>query len=74
MAKRKSKNARLVEPTWGRSDDGGPPVTELTGELAGPLSPFGEDHELPAAGRAAALRPPDRPAQPGRRPAGGGAR
>ena len=30
MAKRKAKNAHLVEPTWGQSDDGGPPLTELT--------------------------------------------
>ena len=30
MSKRKAKNAHLVEPTWGQSDDGGPPLTELT--------------------------------------------
>ena len=47
MAKRKAKNAHLVEPTWGQSDDGGPPLTELTSESAGPLSPFGEDHSFP---------------------------
>ena len=35
MAKRKAKNAHLVEPTWGESDDGGPPLTELTSESAG---------------------------------------
>ena len=42
MAKRKAKNVHLVEPTWGQSDDGGPPLTELTSESAGALSPFGE--------------------------------
>ena len=35
MAKRKAKNVHLVEPTWGESDDGGPPLTELTSESAG---------------------------------------
>jgi len=47
MAKRKARNAHLVEPTWGASDDGGPPLTELTSAAAGPLSPFGEDHSFP---------------------------
>ena len=47
MAKRNEKQAHLVEPTWGQSDDGGPPLTELTSESAGPLSPFGEDHSFP---------------------------
>ena len=47
MAKRKAKHERLVEPTWGQSDDGGPPLTELTSETAGSLSPFGEDHSFP---------------------------
>jgi hypothetical protein len=47
MAKRKAKNAHLVEPTWGESEDGGPPLTELTSTAAGPLSPFGEDHSFP---------------------------
>ena len=47
MAKRKAKQERLVEPTWGQSDDGGPPLTELTSETAGSLSPFGEDHSFP---------------------------
>jgi hypothetical protein len=47
MAKRKSRNPHLVEPTWGQSVDGGPPLTELTSEAAGPLSPFGEDHSFP---------------------------
>jgi hypothetical protein len=47
MAKRKAKDARLVEPTWGQSDGGGPPLTELTQETAGSLSPFGEDHSFP---------------------------
>ena len=47
MAKRKAKNVHLVEPTWGQSEDGGPPLTELTSEAAGALSPFGEDHSFP---------------------------
>ncbi len=47
MAKRKTKNAHLVEPTWGESDTGGPPLTELSASVAGPLSPFGEDHSFP---------------------------
>jgi hypothetical protein len=47
MAKRKDRNAHLKEPTWGASDDGGPPLTELTSAAAGPLSPFGEDHSFP---------------------------
>ena len=52
MAKRKTKNAPLVEPTWGQSDPGGPPLTEFTSSAAGSLSPFGEDHSFPL--------PPDR--------------
>ena len=47
MAKRNTKNSHLVEPTWGQSEDGGPPLTELTSEAAGALSPFGEDHAFP---------------------------
>ncbi|MFD2091752.1 hypothetical protein [Blastococcus deserti] len=47
MAKRNEKHAHLVEPTWGQSDDGGPPLTELSASVAGPLSPFGEDHSFP---------------------------
>ena len=47
MAKRKAKHERLVEPTWGQSDVGGPPLTEFTSETAGSLSPFGEDHSFP---------------------------
>ena len=47
MAKRGAKRSHLVEPTWGRSDVGGPPITEFTAEPAGPLSPFGEDHSFP---------------------------
>ncbi len=47
MAKRNEKHAHLVEPTWGESEDGGPPLTELTCASAGPLSPFGEDHSFP---------------------------
>lgn len=47
MAKRNEKHAHLVEPTWGESEGGGPPLTELVSEMAGPLSPFGEDHAFP---------------------------
>jgi hypothetical protein len=47
MAKRKDKHAHLVEPTWGQSEGGGPPLTELASETAGALSPFGEDHAFP---------------------------
>jgi hypothetical protein len=47
MAKRSKKNSHLIEPTWGQSVDGGPPLTEFTAEPAGPLSPFGEDHSFP---------------------------
>jgi hypothetical protein len=47
MAKRNAKTAHLVEPTWGQSDTGGPPLTEFTSSSAGPLSPFGEDHSFP---------------------------
>ena len=47
MAKRKEKLAHLVEPTWGQSEDGGPPLSELVSEMAGSLSPFGEDHSFP---------------------------
>jgi hypothetical protein len=47
MAKRNEKHAHLVEPTWGQSDDGGPPLTELSASVAGPLSPFGQDHDFP---------------------------
>jgi hypothetical protein len=47
MAKRNPKQAHLVEPTWGQSDGDGPPVTELISEMAGALSPFGEDHSFP---------------------------
>ncbi len=66
MAKRKEKHAHLVEPTWGQSEDAGPPVTELLGEVAGPLSPFGEDHSFPLP--AEALRyahPTDKPNRAG---------
>ena len=47
MAKRKAKNVHLVEPTWGESEGGGPPLTELSASVAGPLSPFGEDAMFP---------------------------
>ncbi|WP_324275934.1 hypothetical protein [Blastococcus brunescens] len=51
MAKRNEKHAHLVEPTWGQSDDGGPPLTELSASVAGPLSPFGQDHSFPCRWR-----------------------
>jgi len=47
MRKRKAKQERLIEPTWGQSDVGGPPLTEFTSETAGSLSPFGEDAVFP---------------------------
>ena len=47
MAKRNPKNDHLVEPTWGVSDDGGAPVSDVLAEAAGPLSPSGEDHDFP---------------------------
>ena len=47
MAKRKARNVHLVEPTWGESEDGGPPLTELSASVPGPLNPFGEDHFFP---------------------------
>jgi hypothetical protein len=47
MSKRNVKNAHLVEPTWGESEDGGPPLTELSASVAGGLSPFGQDHDFP---------------------------
>ena len=66
MAKRKAKNAHLVEPTWGESDGGGPPLTELTSETAGSLSPFGEDHSFPLpADRIRYAHPTDKPNRAG---------
>ena len=65
MAK-KARNPKLVEPTWGRNDHGGPPISEFTAEPAGPLSPFGEDHSFPLP--VSALRyahPTDRPNRAG---------
>jgi hypothetical protein len=66
MAKRKTKHAHLVEPTWGQSVDGGPPLTEFTAEPAGPLSPFGEDHgfSLPAS-KIRYAHPTDKPNRAG---------
>ena len=66
MAMRKAKNPHLVEPTWGESEGGGPPLTELTSQSAGPLSPFGEDHSFPLP--VSALRyahPTDKPNRAG---------
>ena len=66
MAKRKAKNAHLVEPTWGRSDDGGPPLTEFTSASAGGLSPFGEDHSFPLPPeRVRYVHPTDKPNRAG---------
>ncbi|RBY80713.1 hypothetical protein [Blastococcus sp. TF02A-26] len=47
MSKANPKKEHLVEPTWGQSEGDGPPVTELISEMAGALSPFGEDHSFP---------------------------
>ena len=66
MAKRKAKNAHLVEPTWGESDDGGPPLTELSASVAGPLNPFGEDNFFPLPlERLRYAHPTDRPNRAG---------
>jgi hypothetical protein len=65
MAK-KVRNKNLVEPTWGRNAEGGPPVSEFTAEPAGSLSPFGEDHSFPLP--VSALRyahPTDKPNRAG---------
>jgi len=47
-----------VEATWWASEGGGPPITELTAETQGPLSPWGEDHMLPLPAEQIAYRPP----------------
>ena len=65
MAKRNAKNAHLVEPTWGESEDGGPPLTELTSELPARY-PVRGGPQLSAAGGPDPVRAPDRQAQPGR--------
>jgi hypothetical protein len=66
MAKRKEKHAHLVEPTWGQSEGAGPPVTELLGEMAGSLSPFGEDHSFPLpVDRIRYAHPTDKPNRAG---------
>ena len=66
MVKRKAKKAHLVEPTWGESDGGGPPLTELSAETAGALSPFGEDHSFPLPlDRIRYAHPTDRPNRAG---------
>ena len=66
MAKRNPKQAHLVEPTWGSSEDDGPPVTELTTSVAGGLSPFGEDHSFPLpADRLRYAHPTDKPNRAG---------
>jgi len=66
MAKRNDKHAHLVEPTWGASTGGEPPVTELISEMAGGLSPFGEDHDFPLpASRLRYAHPTDKPNRAG---------
>jgi hypothetical protein len=66
MARRSKKKAHLIEPTWGQSLDGGPPLTELTAEPAGPLSPFGEDHSFPLpVDRIRYAHPTDKPNRAG---------
>jgi hypothetical protein len=66
MAKRNEKHAHLVEPTWGQSEDAGPPVTELVSEMAGGLSPFGEDHSFPLpVDRIRYAHPTDKPNRAG---------
>ncbi|MCF6506163.1 hypothetical protein E9549_01875 [Blastococcus sp. MG754426] len=66
MAKRNEKHAHLVEPTWGESDGGGPPITELSASVAGGLSPFGEDHGFPLpADRLRYAHPTDKPNRAG---------
>lgn len=47
-----------VESTWWSSEGGGPPLTELTAETQGPLSPWGEDHTLPLPPEQVGYRPP----------------
>jgi hypothetical protein len=66
MAKRSKRNSHLIEPTWGQSVDGGPPLTEFTAEPAGPLSPFGEDHSFPLpVDRIRYAHPTDKPNRAG---------
>ena len=66
MAKRNEKHAHLVEPTWGQSENEGPPVTELVSEMAGGLSPFGEDHSFPLpVDRLRYAHPTDKPNRAG---------
>jgi len=66
MAKRKAKNGHLVEPTWGESEGGGPPLTELSASVAGPLSPFGEDNNFPLPlDRISYAHPTDKPNRAG---------
>jgi hypothetical protein len=67
VSKRKDKHAHLIEPTWGQSTGDGPPVTELMSEMAGGLSPFGEDHAFPLPPeRLRYAHPTDRPNPSGR--------
>ncbi|TYP86128.1 hypothetical protein [Blastococcus xanthinilyticus] len=66
MAKRNEKQAHLVEPTWGESEDGGPPLTELSASVAGSLNPFGQDHSFPLpADRLRYAHPTDKPNRAG---------
>ena len=66
MAKRVKKKSTEAEPTWGQSEGGGPPLTELVAEMAGSLSPFGEDHAFPLpADQIRYAHPTDRPNRAG---------
>jgi hypothetical protein len=66
MVLRKAKNPHLVEPTWGESEGGGPPLTELSASVAGPLNPFGEDHAFPLPlERLRYVHPTDKPNRAG---------
>ena len=72
MAKRKAKNVHLVEPTWGQSDDGGPPLTELTSASAGARRPSVRTTASRCRSSAIRYAHPTGQAQPGRRAAGRG--
>ena len=66
MARGRKANPHLVEPTWGESEDGGPPLTEFTSSLAGGLSPFGDDYAFPLpVDRIRYAHPTDKPNRAG---------
>ena len=61
-----TRDARGSAPAWGQSDDGGAPVSEFLAESAGPLSPFGEDHDFPLPpSRLRYAHPTDKPNRAG---------